>query len=391
MEPDLAEYLASVGASAHDARDLEVWEQRLSGDGAANTIPPGWDVRCNPALAGERVVASLLKPHELRAFDRASGDMAWVAELPGYPLPSPIVAGDLVLIASRCTLFAFSLETGSLAWEFSGDADLIEYLGASPIAAGPRVFALEMDGVVHCLERDTGARLWSARPGGDRDDGRFWSMRPIQGGHDLRNVTGVVAGEYYLAANRARDWVAYHVETGREAWRRTLPETPQGELLVWGDQVAMRAEAAVYVLSISSGETLAAWHWPERLVCSATVVGDSLVALVRSLRGRQRRTDLICLRPDGEVWRQALPEGTATAVRYEPLTGLLYLSGFRGLGVIDPKTGHCIHFIQAFGLPGSSRDGVVMPGVDAEHLYVLTDERRMLALRHPTRPEAGPA
>ncbi len=100
----------------------------------------------------------------LHAIDAASGARRWTREL-GAPVRSePLVDGSAVLVAHGNDLTCIARADGAVLWTFSpGDArgatpqDRWDYHQASPLQAGGLIYHGAGNGVLHALDRETGA------------------------------------------------------------------------------------------------------------------------------------------------------------------------------------------------------------------------------------------
>lgn len=148
----------------------------------------------------------------------------------------PVVAGGLMLFCSSADdrVRAFDIQTGRLVWQHNADGP-IRY---APIVLDGAVLLGGDDGVIRCLELDTGTVRWTYRvgpqdrriPGNDR----LISTWPIRTGlvGELDSEGGIVYATAGLYPQQGCFAVALRVKTGEVIWRQTLEDSPQGYLLL---------------------------------------------------------------------------------------------------------------------------------------------------------------
>ncbi len=149
--------------------------------------PSDWPTyRHDPARSG---IAGSDVPHALR--------LAWQTDI-GGALTSPVVAGDLLLVAGKDAHHVRALDaaTGRSAWTFAAGGRI----DSPPTIAGGRVLFGSADGWVYCLRLEDGALVWKRRAAlRDRRivvDGQLESPWPVSGS------VLVLDGAVYFAAGR---------------------------------------------------------------------------------------------------------------------------------------------------------------------------------------------
>ncbi len=186
-----------------------VYAALKTGDVLALALDDGtvvWDtplttrVRAGPT-AGARAVFVTTNDSSVRAIDAATGSELWVGEVLRDASGPPVVAGSLVLVSSMDRrIYAFSAQSGALEWVFwavgedrlnapvtvmdgsafmgsddgsvfsidlltgllSWKAELGTSMESAVVAAGSLVYGLALDGVLHALDAETGASVWTA-------------------------------------------------------------------------------------------------------------------------------------------------------------------------------------------------------------------------------------
>jgi outer membrane protein assembly factor BamB len=127
---------------------------------------------------GDRTVVLVSSSGSVTAYDAADGkELARVDDVVGNNIPSPTVAGDLVIIGaginrmkpdteasakSNCALrLKIADGKGELGTAWQGKKAISHH--ASPVVNGDEVYFVTQAGVVHCLDRKTGEERYSGR------------------------------------------------------------------------------------------------------------------------------------------------------------------------------------------------------------------------------------
>lgn len=123
----------------------------------------GGPVLSSPAHA-DRVIFIGSDDRRVHALDAATGTVRWTRRLASPVRCQALVDGDAVLVANGNDLACLARADGSVLWTFSpGDAqgaapaDRWDYHQASPVQAGGLVYHGAGNGVLHALDRATGA------------------------------------------------------------------------------------------------------------------------------------------------------------------------------------------------------------------------------------------
>lgn len=112
-------------------------------------------------------------------YDASNGDVLWSLDgLEGNSVPSPTLAGDLLLIGARlpefagdgdvqsnCCLDLSKIENGKPHVAWRADKAICEY--ASPVVANGHAYFLNKANVLHCWEAESGEIVYRQRMDGD--------------------------------------------------------------------------------------------------------------------------------------------------------------------------------------------------------------------------------
>jgi outer membrane protein assembly factor BamB len=139
-----------------------------------------WPIfRSDPALTG--------------AFSRDFGlpvRLRWRHSAPGGINGSPVIVAGKVFFgsgpvsgtgsasgSSAGSIKAIALATGSLIWTYHTNSPV----ESSPLFAAGRIYAGDVDGMMHALDADSGQRLWSFQAGGRITGSANWFSIPAAG------------------------------------------------------------------------------------------------------------------------------------------------------------------------------------------------------------------
>jgi outer membrane protein assembly factor BamB len=304
--------------------------------------------------------------------------VGWQKDI-GEGFSGPVVAGDTVILFHRAggeeVVEGLDATTGKERWQHRYATRYRDDFGkgngprATPLVAGKHVFTLGAEGRLHCLEVDTGNKVWehdlldeySARKG-------FFGVGTsplLEGRLLLVNVGGRGAGI-----------VAFEANTGREAWKVTSDEasysSPVAATIDGTRHVFFFTREGLVALDPARGTVRFTKRWRSRQNASvnaaAPVVLDGHVFLTASYN---TGAVLLHVRPDGvdEVWQS---DDVLSAHYGTPVRQGDFLYGFDGrqeegprLRCIEWKTGKVRWTQEGFGC-GSM---VLADG----RLYVLTE------------------
>ena len=198
----------------------------------------------------------------VRAFDKATGEVAWEyetdGEISGGPTLLPTAAGVRVLVGSQdASLSCLNLADGKPIWKHS----IADQIRCSPVvartAAGDRVFIAGCDGKLHVIDAATGTEQ-AAVPidgptgttpaaRGDRvffgtEGGAFlaidfvqaaaaWRTPPAAAKQAYRS-SAALADDLVIVGSRGRAVEAFHAADGQRAWRRPMRGRVDGSPVV---------------------------------------------------------------------------------------------------------------------------------------------------------------
>ena len=159
----------------------------------------------------------------LASWPKEGPPVLWQREV-GDGYSGPVVAGSRLILFHRVendeVVEALEAATGKAQWQFRYATGYRDDFGkgdgprSTPLVAGGRVYTLGAEGRLHCLDLETGKKVWERAL---LDDYRvrkgFFGVATsplLEGGLLLVNVGGTGAGV-----------VAFDKDTGKEVWRAT--------------------------------------------------------------------------------------------------------------------------------------------------------------------------
>ncbi len=94
---------------------------------------------------------------------------------------------------------------------------------------------------------------------------------------------------------------------------------------------------------------------------------------------------MVGVRNGSQVFEHAYPPHTAPTLTYDQVSGFVYESGSRGIGMVDPQTGQRIAWIRGFhaAVAGVEDDTTTVPALSERTMYVGTCQGAVVALRLP--------
>ena len=386
MPPDAIEledgYTEPLPAQrVYRAVELLVWQHPMRG--VQTAVPPSYTHRPNPALVGDLVVASIFAPGQILSLDARTGTRRWRLKLPYYSTMHVYGSAPYLYGGTSKSLFALDAESGKICWEFAPYGHEREHIYSSPVVAEGRLFIGDRRGLLHCLDAKSGRSQWSTLTS--------------RAENNQVNGTPLVHEDRVVVATNAPFTAAYDVVTGRELWKRRLARGSIYEVLPYRGMVLIRTTQTVYALSLENGRVEERWTWPRREI-KALEVADTLLLVTTSdgysLRDAPRGwkppwpypcEELRAFDGHRERWRTPYPAWGSGHLRWGARNGVIYESGYLGLGLVDPNTGHRLATIHDFGRVRWKRpvNHTSPPSADGEHLYVLADNGTVAALRKP--------
>ena len=185
---------------------------------------------------GRRETLVTNSPKHIRGHDPRTGRQLWqVADGTQVKVPSPVVAGDLVIVTGGWPtggrpIFALRAATGEIAWQ----AERGSPYTPTPVVYDGILYVCVDNGVLAAYDAATGARLYQERIA--RDAGGF-SASPV-----------AAAGRLYFASE---DGVLHVVRAGRSF--ELLASNDMGEMVlatpaISGDLLLVRTRTKLYAL-----------------------------------------------------------------------------------------------------------------------------------------------
>lgn len=279
----------------------------------------------------------------------------------GYGGGLAVDGGRLYAASGFGNVVALDPETGKKIWERQLDAPV----RAAPAAVGDKVFVVALDGKFYCL---AGA-----------DGGELWSVRGLpQQASLINNASPAVEGDIVVVPYPSGDLVALHVADGSAAWSESLSRTRMTSEMTSMSDAARPA--------IDGGTVFAVGH-AGRMIATQMATGERLWSL--NIPGTQQpwvaggsvfvvdtQGQLLAIaRKDGKVqWTMKLP-GTNAWSGPTLAGGTLWLTSAKGALVgVEASTGR-VTVQKDLGSPV-----YVAPVVAQGHMYILTDNAKLIAL-----------
>lgn len=160
---------------------------------------------------------------DLLVVDPASGKIIWRKPLPAPSRAAPTIQdGRLFVVTLDNQLLAFSIEDGTLLWQFSGLAETAGLVGAaSPATSRDVVIPAFSSGEIFALRIENGAVAWSDNLSSSRKLGNLASLS------DIRGLPVLDKGVVFAISYGGR-MVAIDERTGTRIWQREIggTETP---------------------------------------------------------------------------------------------------------------------------------------------------------------------
>ncbi|RGP40144.1 Outer membrane protein assembly factor BamB [Altererythrobacter insulae] len=249
-------------------------------------------------------------------------------------------------------------------------------LAAAPVVGGGKLVAVDTTGVVHALDANSGASLWTHR----MDIPGNLSGSAFGGGASID-------GNRVFATNGVGEVVALDAETGAEVWK----VQPAGPLrgsptIAFGQVFVMTQDNQIFALNAADGEQI----WQES--GSSTQAGVFGVAAPAAGQGSviagYSSGELSAYRyENGRVlWADALARtsistevGAISDIDADPIIsdGRVYALGQGGrMAAYELLTGQRIWEL--------SLAGISTPALAGEWIFTLTDDARLLAIARST-------
>lgn len=213
----------------------------------------------SPAIAGRRLIVSS-NDGTVTGYDRLSGDQLWRLHVGFRVESSPLVVEDAVFFGdARGRLFRVAVDSGRVKWAY----DTGGVINSSPVAVGNRVCVTNYSGVIVCLRRSDGKRVWSTSVRRD-----FFRKESFY-------ASASTDGKRLYTIARSGKIVALSASSGRIVWTQRLrglgystPAVSAGRVYVGGFDGALHAFVA------SSGKPVWKLAVGGRILGAPVVIGS---------------------------------------------------------------------------------------------------------------------
>lgn len=159
----------------------------------------------------------------IQAWNKKGPPVAWSREV-GEGYSGPVIAGERLIVFHRLgdeeVVEAWNAGTGKPLWKFSYATDYRDALGkgdgprSTACVAGKRVVTLGVQGVLTCLDLESGAKVWQKK---------LHEMYRVAPSYFGVGTSPVVDGKLILVNVGAKDAgiVALALDDGKEMWKAT--------------------------------------------------------------------------------------------------------------------------------------------------------------------------
>jgi outer membrane protein assembly factor BamB len=337
-----------------------------------------WPQWLGPNRDGHSAETGLVK-----AWSDKGPPIVWEKNI-GEGYGGPIIVGDRLILFHRQgkkeVVECFEAGTGKPQWKFDYACSYVDDFGkgngprSTPCVSGKRVFTLGAEGALHCIDLESGKKVWGRNVNDDYNvPPNFFGVGTsplVEGDHVLVNVGGKNAGI-----------VAFHVEDGKEAWKATSDgasySSPVIATLGGTRWAVFLTRQGVVVLDPANGKVRYQRRW--RAQNNASVNAATPLVLADQLFfSASYETGALLLKMTGKdadvVWSndESLSNHYSTSVHHDG-----YLYGFHGrqeagaaFRCVELKTGKVMWTKERYGC-GSM---VVAEG----HAFVLTEDGELV-------------
>jgi outer membrane protein assembly factor BamB len=251
----------------------------------------------------------------LRAWPPKGPPVLWEKAV-GPGLSGPVVAGPRLILfhrrGDREIVECFDAATGAERWQFGYPTAYTNDLGtphdegprSTPLIADGRVWTLGAEGRLHCLDLESGKKLWDRDVNGDYGVSKAYfgvgTSPLLEGNRLLVNVGG----------HPGAGIVAFDKDTGKEVWKATNHDasysSPVAATIGGTRYVLFLTREGLVGLDPASGAVRFSKRWRARFDASVNaavplVVGDEVFLSASYNTGAV----LVKVRPDGldEIWK----------------------------------------------------------------------------------------
>jgi PQQ-like domain len=344
-------------------QELTIWRSELPN--VQNALLPASNSRPNPLLAGHRLFASICNPGAICALRAEDGELLWRREIPKLAAASVYVNDPHLLAQSSHTLHSLDQDSGEILWSFSPHGTERETMYSSPTVYQGRVYIGDRRGLLHCLDVRSGETIWSKETN--------------QADNDDVNSTPLIFEGLVIVTTNAATAVAYNTVNADLVWEQQLDRPSVFGPLVFKERVAAVANS-LYLLDGRTGTIERRFKWKNDAVRFAECSTKTMLVGLRGPWPPEGNAKFIWLNESG-IRAQATREGFCFQPRYIASTGLMYLSHLEGIDLWHAETGDVLCRINAPRVVGGDTG---LPDAK-DHLYVLTGEGHLYALKHPQK------
>jgi hypothetical protein len=341
--------------------ELTIWRRELPN--VQNAVLPASNTRPNPLLAGDKLFVSVCSPGAICALRTEDGELLWRQEISKLAAASAYVNKGDLLAQSAHTLHSLDPNSGEILWSFSPHGTGSETMYSSSTVYEGRVYIGDRMGFLHCLDVTSGAVIWSKEIN--------------QADNDDVNSTPLIFEGLVIVTTNAATAVAYNPVDGELVWKQELDAPSVFGPLMFKGRVAAIAKS-LYLLDGRTGNVERQFKWENDSVSFAESSGKMMMVGLRGSWPPKGETEIVWLDESG-IKAQEVRQGFCLQPRYIESTGLMYVAHLDGVDAWHPDSGEILCRIKA---PRPTAGEIGLPDAK-EHLYVLTGEGHVHALKHP--------
>jgi outer membrane protein assembly factor BamB len=360
-------------------RDLTIWSTKLP-DVQLAVHPPS-NNRPNPLATRDRLYVSVFFPGAVCALDRDRGKLIWRRELANYANAAVHLYERKLLAGTSSALFALRPDSGEILWSFCPYGNEGESIYSSPSAHDNRVYIGDRRGYLHCLDAESGKTIWKKLTSRARNASV--------------NSTPILLGGLVIVSTNARTAFAYSALSGKLEWQQKLDGPSSFGPLAHQDSV-LAVSNSLYVLNSRTGKLRRRFSWsglrPKEadstphgivltfwpLLSGNRLSMDDADADKRSALDAASKVMIFIAKSGLQRTKELVASGRS--FRYAPATRLVYVSGRQSVDVLRPATGT---LLCRLNIADDTGGGIAPVDVKDKEIYLLTDDGRVHALRHP--------